>query len=197
MITPDLVVAVSPHPDDSEWGAGGTLSRFSNEGSEVRIVTLTVTTADRDREGTYAARILGAEYHALHLGHDGTLRTAPSSVDSLADALTGAGLVLCPPATDSHQDHRSAHALVRSAVRRSPTSVWEYETPSTYDWTPNTWADLGPDDLLRKRAAILAHGSQLDRPYMDPDLVVARSAVAGANAGRPFSEPFRIVRAII
>ncbi|HSJ35884.1 MAG TPA: PIG-L deacetylase family protein [Acidimicrobiia bacterium] len=84
---PASAMTVAAHPDDAEFGAGGTLARWAAVGCEVTIVVLTdgskgtwdesLTTAElidaRQREQARAAEILGVA-RVFHLEHvDGEL----------------------------------------------------------------------------------------------------------------------------
>lgn len=84
---PASAMTVGAHPDDAEFGAGGTLARWAAAGCEATIVVLTdgskgtwdesLTTAElidaRQREQARAAEILGAS-RIIHLEHvDGEL----------------------------------------------------------------------------------------------------------------------------
>ena len=85
--TPERALAIGAHPDDIEFGAGGTLARWARDGSEITMLIVTdgskgtwdptVTpqelAAVRMDEQREAARILGVE-HVVFLGQpDGEL----------------------------------------------------------------------------------------------------------------------------
>lgn len=87
---PGSALTVGAHPDDAEFGAGGTLARWAAEGCEVTILVLTdgskgtwetdTSTQDlvaaRRREQEQAARVLGAA-EVIHLDHvDGELENS-------------------------------------------------------------------------------------------------------------------------
>jgi N,N'-diacetylchitobiose non-reducing end deacetylase len=89
---PASAMTVGAHPDDAEFGAGGTLARWATEGCEVTIVVLTdgskgtwdetLSTAQvvesRQREQARAAQILGVS-RVIHLEHvDGELECSMS-----------------------------------------------------------------------------------------------------------------------
>ena len=85
--TPDRALGIGAHPDDIEFGAGGTLARWAGAGCEVTMLVVTdgskgtwdptmdphLLAAMRVDEQLEAARVLGAA-HVVHLGHvDGEL----------------------------------------------------------------------------------------------------------------------------
>jgi len=83
----ERVLVVTAHPDDSEFGAGGTVARFTREGREVVYVIVTngskgssdrAMTAERlarirEEEQRNAARVLGVEHVVLLGFEDGEL----------------------------------------------------------------------------------------------------------------------------
>lgn len=88
LAVPVRALTVGAHPDDAEFGAGGTLSRWAAAGCEVSIVvvtdgskgtwdpeaTPTQLAVARQAEQKAAAAVLGATGEIVHLGHvDGEL----------------------------------------------------------------------------------------------------------------------------
>ena len=66
----NTVLVVTPHPDDAEGGAGGTIARFAREGKKVVLVVCTTgdkgtsdrtMAAIREKEQLNAAEVLGVE----------------------------------------------------------------------------------------------------------------------------------------
>lgn len=191
------IVAVSPHADDAEWGAGALLHRLAAEGFNVQIVVLTHYSEERDQEARAAAEVLGAHATCLGLANDGTLGPVhPRELRTLEVLTDGADLVLHPPEFDTHQDHRATRDLVLAACRRSRVSLWEYPTPSVYNWAPNSFTPVEEVDVQRKVASLRRHRSQAGRPYMAPTLARARARVSGANIGALYAEEFRVHRMV-
>lgn len=87
--TPARALTIGAHPDDAEFGAGGTLARWASEGCEVSMLVVTdgskgtwdpsldpvELVRSRAREQEDAARALGATGEVVMLGHgDGELQ---------------------------------------------------------------------------------------------------------------------------
>jgi N-acetylglucosamine malate deacetylase 1 len=120
----DLLV-VGAHPDDAEYGMGGTLLVHARQGRRIGVVDLTRgelgskgTPQLRAEEAREAAALYGASWRlGLDLG-DNQVTADPSSAQRLARVIRRARptLVCTHHAVDRHPDHRAAHELVRRAV---------------------------------------------------------------------------------
>ena len=123
--TPVDLLAVGAHPDDVEYGMGGTLVRHQRASHRIGVVDLTRgelgtkgTPEQRAVEADAAARHYGASFrHGLDLG-DNRVGSDRASVERLAAVIRAARptLVCSHHAEDRHPDHRAAHELVRRAV---------------------------------------------------------------------------------
>lgn len=134
--TPDRVLAISAHPDDSELQAGGTLAKWAAAGCEVSIVVCTDGSkgtwnpdadlgeliATRQQEQRAAARTLGAAGTVGFCGWvDGELDLNRSNVGLLAEWIRRLkpSIVLTHDPWKRyrlHPDHRAAGFLVTDAV---------------------------------------------------------------------------------
>ena len=124
-IDPVDLLVVGAHPDDAEYGMGGTLLVHHAAGRRIGVVDLTrgelgsKGTADlRAREAAHAAELYGASWRAcLDLG-DNRVEASPGAAQLLARVLRAARprLVFTHHHVDRHPDHRAAHELTRRAV---------------------------------------------------------------------------------
>lgn len=120
----DLLVA-GAHPDDAEYGMGGTLVRHHRAGRRIGVVDLTRgelgskgTHRQRHQEARAAAETYGARWRVnLDLG-DTRVDTSVEAVHRLARVVRAARprLVCTHHHEDRHPDHRVAPELVRRAV---------------------------------------------------------------------------------
>ncbi|HEV8583486.1 MAG TPA: PIG-L deacetylase family protein [Methylomirabilota bacterium] len=132
------VLVITAHPDDSEFGAGGTLAKFVKEGKEVALVVVTngdkgssdrtMTSprlaAIRAEEQKHAARTLGIESVAF-LGYpDGEVEDTRDLRRDVSREIRRfrPDLVLCqnPQRTynlgASHRDHRTVAGVALDCV---------------------------------------------------------------------------------
>lgn len=194
------ILAIGPHPDDVELGAGGTLAVHARRGLRVAILDLSRgelasngTPAGRLEEAARAAAILGvAARYNLGLP-DGGLGPEPGQVGALARALRAfrPRLVLMPFAPDRNPDHGGAALLIERALFAAGLRRYEAELPphrvelaAAYfinDSAPPAFVVDVTDVYEVKRRAIAAHASQFD-PAGSPTVINRPSFLAAIEA---------------
>ena len=186
--TPDRALAVGAHPDDIEFGAGGTLAKWAAAGTEVTMLIITDGAKgswDRDMdphrlaalrkdEQSAAAKELGAA-HIIHLDHpDGELEYTMRlrAQICLQIRLQKPDVLLGHDAWKRYQlhpDHRVAGlALVDGMIAaRDHLFFPEQGVPPHRPHTMLLWSAEEPDHweniadwVDRKTAALLRHVSQ-------------------------------------
>lgn len=190
------VLALSPHTDDAEFGAGGTIARLVREGAEVCVRAFTNCGEDgladefnAAAEALDVARVCKRypvrEFH----NHRQELLEGLVSVRQVL----GPDLVLCPASTDQHQDHQVIHAEAVRAFRGVTTLG--YEMP----WNQRRFDALAhvrlePEDVEKKLAAIRCYKSQAERPYAREEAIRGLLAARGVAAGCRYAEAFEVIR---
>jgi LmbE family N-acetylglucosaminyl deacetylase len=196
------ILAVGAHPDDIELGCGGTLLAHRARGD--RVAFLVMTTGERGpqglesrvREQEEAGAIFDA---ALFWGgfQDGAVpetRAAVEVIDSVIAELD-ADIVYTHAPHDTHQDHRAASTATLAGARRV-SRVLTYETPTSLNFQPSFYVDIGPF-LEEKLSAIRAHTSQvLKNRLIDIEAVEAQARYRGFEARLPHgrAEAFGVAR---
>jgi LmbE family N-acetylglucosaminyl deacetylase len=162
------ILAVGAHPDDIEFGCGGTLIKYALKGHGVHLLVLTDggrggEATERRREQEAAAKLLGAQqlfwggYRDTEVEVD---RTLIQKLESVLHRIRP-DLIVAPFGDDTHQDHRHLSVSVVTASRYT-RNVLFYEGPTTANFTPSVFVDI--DAVLeRKLDALRAHGSQVHR----------------------------------
>ncbi|MBI3454382.1 MAG: PIG-L family deacetylase [Candidatus Rokubacteria bacterium] len=162
------ILAVGAHPDDIEFGCGGTLIKYALKGHDVHLLVLTDggrggDAAERRREQDAAAKVLGAQqvvwggYRDTEVPLD---RSLIQKVESVLHLISPT-LILTPFGDDTHQDHRHLSASVVTASRYT-RNVLFYEGPTTANFTPSVFVDINAV-LERKLEALRAHASQVTK----------------------------------
>jgi LmbE family N-acetylglucosaminyl deacetylase len=179
------ILAIGAHPDDIEFGCGGTLIKYARKGHDAHLLVLTDggrggDAGERRREQEAAAKLLGA--HQLFWG--GYLDTEVTLDRDLIQKVEGVlhrirpQLILAPFGDDTHQDHRYLSAAVVTASRYT-RNVLFYEGPTTANFTPSVFVDIGAV-LERKFDALRAHASQVAKTGVE-HLSVLELAQAAAH----------------
>ena len=177
------VLAVGAHPDDIEYGCGGTLVRYAQQGHRVYLLIVTDgglggETEVRRAEQREAGRILGAEeiffggYRDTELACDRGLIMKIEEIIKQVEPKC----VYVNYFDDTHQDHRNVSLAVIPAARSIPNVLF-YEGLSTQNFTPTVFVDI--DMVLHKKLALLeAHASQVLRTNIEGMSIVeiARSS---------------------
>lgn len=216
------VLAIAPHPDDNEVGAGATLAKLIGLGARVDWVVATdgavgmLDPALRDtlvdtrrREQEAAIEILGGGGLSWLGFADMTLRDRRAE---LTTAVFGAirsaapDVVLCPDPYmpyESHPDHRTLGMAVTEAVSMAhfplvePAAGPPVEPPAiAYYGTawPNTRVDV-TETFDLKLQAMWAHASQFAEPAQQVlgFYLRTRAAEYGAEAGVALAEAFKVL----
>jgi bacillithiol biosynthesis deacetylase BshB1 len=119
------VLLFGAHPDDVEWGVGGTALKLQATGTSFGIVDLTRgemgsrgTTEERDKEAEEAAPWMGARFRVnLGLPDCGVIDSVENR-KQIASAIRRwrPKMVLAPYWTDRHPDHAATGNLIRNAA---------------------------------------------------------------------------------
>ncbi|RLF92368.1 PIG-L family deacetylase, partial [Thermococci archaeon] len=136
------ILVLSPHTDDGEIGAGGTIARFVEEGKEIYYVAFSSCEASVPKgfpedvlkiECKKATSILGINpENVILLEYE--VRTFPLHRQEILDDMIALNrqikpeLVLVPSSNDIHQDHQVIYAEALRAFKKN-ASIWGYEHP--------------------------------------------------------------------
>ena len=181
-------IILSPHPDDAEIGCPGFL---------VDSTVILFTGDDARTKETSEALALHNATLTLWPRKiaDGRIEFFPEDYGTIDELTAGFDLIFTPPVHDHHQDHRAVAWFGKSAIRRRPITLVEYETPSRLDtWSPNAykpWTTREVDDHL---AALAAHATQSDKTYLHPENVKSKLRTHGERIGHEYAAAFNIQR---
>ena len=160
------ILAIGAHPDDIEFGCGGTLIKYAGKGARIDLLVVTDGARGgrahtRRAEQLRAAKVLGAR--RVHWG--GYRDTLLPSVRHLIDCfervlgLVRPDFIFVNNPDDTHQDHRQVARAAVSATRYA-RNVLFYEGPTTVNFTPTVFIDIA-EEVERKIRALRHHHSQV------------------------------------
>ena len=199
------ILAIGAHPDDIEFGCGGTLLKYSRKGNSVSVLVLTRGQFGGDpdvrvREQKEAAVSLGAKDVFWGGFNDTELVDNHETILKIEEVLhkVSPDVLFLNYYDDVHQDHRAA-ALAGVSASRYVKEILFYEVPTTQHFEPDIFVDI--NDVLEKKIELIKlHASQVDKTRVE-NLTILESAQSCANfrgyQGRvKFAEGFKALRVL-
>lgn len=200
------ILAIGAHPDDIEFGCGGTLVKYAAKGARIDLLVMTDGSRGgngrrRRREQERAARVLGAR--VIHWGgyRDTLLPSVRRLIDRMEKALDAVhpDFIFVNYPEDTHQDHRQVARAAISATRYA-RNVLFYEGPTTVNFTPTVFIDIARE-IGRKIRALRMHRSQVTRTRIEGtaicDIARASAHFRGVQGRVRWAEGFAPLRLFI
>ncbi|MFH2137130.1 MAG: PIG-L family deacetylase [Candidatus Omnitrophota bacterium] len=197
------ILAVGCHPDDIEFGCGGTLIKHAEKNDDIYLLVLTDGAVGGDpqvrrQEQSESAKMLGVKkvfwggFEDTNLPGD---RPLISAIEEVVKEVNP-DIVFCNYFHDVHQDHRAAAKACLSATRYIKEVLY-YEVPTTQHFEPEIFVDIGRV-LVKKWDLLKAHGSQVDRTRVENlsilESINACATFRGYQGRVKFAEGFKAVR---
>lgn len=197
------VIVVGGHPGDPEYGCGGTIARYTNQGHEVVLLYLNNGEWPTAQGGASAHVRMGEASQACEI-----LRARPAYAGQVnGHAVLDAAhfedfrkimeterpdVVITQWPIDNHRDHRAVSALAFDAwgTLGKKYALYYYEVSNgedTLQFSPTHYVDITETEP-RKRAACYAHASQTPGRYYELQDQVAR--FRGIESGYNRAEAF-------
>lgn len=213
------VLAIGAHPDDVEFGCGGTLAKLANLGKTVAIVDLSKselstngTVPERLVEAENAKNILGVKYREVLDIPNNFFFNTKQHQDLVIDIIRKyqPEMLFLPYIFDRHPDHENASKIIRDSLftgglkmykttreKWRPKYVFAYML--WYEFTPSFVVDI-TDTFDTKLSSILAYESQfkmdktrdatIDNNENTIKYEEARARVYGFHIQATYGEPF-------
>ena len=205
------ILVLSPHTDDAELGAGGTIARFLEEGIEIDYVvfsgceTSVPNGLPKDTlrtECQASANILGLLPGKLNILYY-QVRTFPEHRQEILEEMNKLkitvkpDLILVPSSNDMHQDHSTIYWEALRAFKKE-ASIWGYEHPwNNLTFSTDIFVKLSETHVEKKIAALKAYESQITHSHKSYfDEINLRSLIysRGSQVDTRFAESFELVR---
>ncbi|MBI4200758.1 MAG: PIG-L family deacetylase [Chloroflexi bacterium] len=203
------VLVLAPHTDDAELGAGGTIARLVEEGSEVFVVAFSTAVDSRPpgtpedvlkKEFFQALPTLGVKASNL-IAYEYPVRRLSYHRQEVLEELVvlrrriEPDLVLLPSGQDVHQDHQVIHAEGLRACRNQ--TLLGYELPWNHiTFSAQAFVVLHRRHVEMKWQAMQAYRSQfeLERPYFSQEFIDGLARVRGTQVNVEWAEAFEVLR---
>lgn len=204
------IIALAPHPDDIEFGAGGTVKKMTENGIEVWYVAFSPCIASVPSGLSSNVLFDELKKSVTHLGlkeknvitYNYPVREFPANRQSILENLVSLNkeiapdLVIIPNSKDLHQDHQVInHEGIRAFKK---TRIIGYEMPWNYFEFKNDFhVKLNNSHLECKMKAINEYQSQNLRKYKDKELIYGIARMRGVQIDVEYAEAFECIKWII
>jgi LmbE family N-acetylglucosaminyl deacetylase len=197
------VLAIGAHPDDIEYGCGGTLYKARKTGHEVYLFVVTDGSQSGDPEGRKkeqekAAKYLGAEQLIWGGYSDTELAVTRHLINHIDNVIKDVKpeLILVNYPEDTHQDHRVTAECTITAARYI-RNVLFYEDFTSLNFQPDIFVDI-KEYTLHKLQLMRRHVSQVEKEYpYEFDILESIKAIApfrGFQGKLKYAEGFKALR---
>lgn len=206
----ERVLVLAPHTDDGEFGCGGTIAKFTEEGKKVYYAAFSI--ADKsvpkefpknilETEVRKATKILGIPESNLIIYKYEVRKLNYFRQEILEEMVKlkkdiDPDLVFIPSINDLHQDH---YTIAMEGLRAfKQRSVVSYELPwNNITFRTQAFVKLSEENIEKKIKALKAYESQRNRFYASEEFVRSLAITRGTQINEKYAEAFEIVRWII
>ena len=200
------ILAIGAHPDDVEFGCGGTLIKYARKGARIDLLVMTDGARGGSARTRRAEQLLAAKVLGVRRVHWGGYRdTLLPSVRRLIDCMERVLRVVRPDfifvnyPEDTHQDHRQVARAAVSSTRYA-RNVLFYEGPTTVNFTPTVFIDIA-EEVGPKIEALRKHRSQVTKTRIEGtaicEIAEASAHFRGVQARVRWAEGFSPLRLFI
>lgn len=207
---PKKVLVLAPHTDDGEFGCGGTIAKFIEQGIDVYYAAFSACQQSVLKEFPSdilitevkaATKKLGIKPENLIL-FDYDVRTFNFRRQDILDDLIklrtdiNPDLIFMPALNDIHQDHQTIANEGLRAFKFS--SIFCYEVPwNNFSFNTSTFIHLDEKHVQSKVDALNEYKSQAHRTYANEEFIRSLARTRGVQIGTRYAETFDLVRWII
>ena len=210
MKNPERVIILAPHTDDGEFGCGGSISKFVEEGKEVYYIAF--STAEESVPPNWPKNILEVEVKEATgiLGipstnliiHKFPVRNFNYLRQEILDTMIvlrnelHPDLIFLPLPNDLHQDHQTISMEGIRAFKQG--SILGYEIPwNNFQFRTQAFVKLSRENIETKVRALNAYKSQQDRYYANEEFIYSLAKTRGVQIGCEHAESFEVLRWIV
>ena len=181
------VLAIGAHPDDIEFGCGGTLIKYAQQGHKIYLLVLTGgesggDASKRQIEQEKAAKIIGARKLLWGKCRDTEVQINQGLIQKIENIVKKIkpSIIFVHYFDDTHQDHRHLSNCSITATRYIKNVLF-YEGPTTQNFNPAVFVDIDKQ-VKRKLKALNAHNSQVAKTNIE-GLSITDIARSSAHSG--------------
>lgn len=207
----ERVLILSPHPDDGELSAGGTIAKLVEEEKEMFYIAFSScekSVKECDPKNILQKECLQATKE-LNIPSENVIilnfevREFPYLRQKILDALIKIGkeihpdLIITPSSFDMHQDHHTVYEESLRAFKKA-SSIWGMEHPwNNISFRTDIFVNLTETHIAKKVKALQCYSSQSYRDYFNDDYIKANALTRGMNIGKEYAEVFECIRILM
>lgn len=211
MMPLNKVMVLSPHTDDGEIGAGGTIARLVEGKGEVYYVAFSSCEDslpegfEKDtlkRECIEATGVLGVPAENVVL-LDYRVRHFHSRRQEILDEMIklnkkfSPDVIFVPSSYDTHQDHQVIYNEALRAFKKT-ASIWGYEHPwNNLTFTSDIYVRLEEKHIRQKIRSLKLYRSQDFRLYLDEKYIRSIAYAKGVEVNFPYAETYELIRLLV
>lgn len=201
------IIVLAPHTDDGEFGCGGSVARFIEEGKEIYYAAF--STAEESVPKPWPKDILKTEVKEAtkRLGisqenviiFDFKVRELSYHRQEILEELVKIkndicpDLVFLPSSNDLHQDHSTVSIEGIRAFKN--TTILGYEIPwNNIEFQAESFIILSEENIITKLNALNAYNSQKTRSYAIEEFIRSLARMRGVQIGGKYAEAFEVIR---
>lgn len=209
MIKEKKILCLSPHPDDVEFGCGGSLNRWVKYNE---IIYVAFSPCNKSLPSGFAKNSIYEECDlstkSMGLKRENVLkfqfpvRDFPEHRQEILEEMVklnksySPDIVLMPNGSDIHQDHHQIHLEGKRAFKNA--SILGYELPwNNFATQANFFVKLDEVDVLQKLKSIACYQSQKNRIYASEENIKSALIFRGMQAKTRYAECFEVIRWLI
>jgi len=201
------ILILAPHTDDGEFGCGGSVARFIEEGKGIYYAAF--STAEESVPDPWPKDILKTEVkeatRRLGIPQDNVIiynfkvRELSYHRQEILDELVKIkkdvcpDLVFLPSSNDLHQDHAT---VSEEGVRAfKTTTILGYEIPwNNIQFHAESFIILSEENINTKLNALGAYNSQKGKSYANEEFIRSLARTRGVQIGSRYAEAFEVIR---
>jgi LmbE family N-acetylglucosaminyl deacetylase len=203
------VLILAPHPDDAEFGLGGTLIKLLGMNKEIHLAVFSLCEKSTpegfpagsiEKELEESCAFLGINKAYLHI-FDFDVREFPAhrqeileTMVKMRDALDP-DLVFLPCSSDIHQDHNT---IYNEGVRAFKYyNMLGYEMPwNNFGFNSYVFVNLTKEQIDKKIKALEIYKTQSAKPYSNGKFVESLAKIRAIQIKKQYAESFELIRFI-
>jgi N-acetylglucosamine malate deacetylase 1 len=203
------ILILAPHPDDAEFGLGGTISKLKALGKEIHVAVF--SDCEKSTPEGFPRGVIEEElYESMAFleipkeniyMHRFEVRLFPEFRQEILERMVQLrnsvqpDMVFLPSSSDMHQDHGTIHQEGIRAFKHQ--NILGYEMPwNNFQFQSYMYVQLDKQHLDRKITAINLYKSQAHRPYSADEFVLSLARIRGIQINTEFAESFEAIRLI-